>query len=140
MFRETPRERISQVPICPDLAEAFKDEYFLFMRTGNDTRARSDLFLRRAGITPKVLLRVDQQSTGYHVACSGMAITFVADTLIKNSQPDPRVVYYRLDPDIAERNIYFYCKHTRYLTRAVRIFLKESCPQEGSDRRSEGGQ
>ena len=66
--------------------------------------------------------------------------------ILNRHLPDPTrrrdsyFCYYRLDPDIAERNIYFYCKHTRYLTRAVRIFLKESCPQEGSDRRSEGGQ
>lgn len=105
----------------------FKEEPFLLLRSGNDTRERSELLFKAAQITPNVVLELDQQVTAYHVACYGMGITIISDTLIKKVPVDYRVVYYKLEEAIAARNIYFYHKSTKYITRAMEEFLKLSC-------------
>lgn len=106
----------------------FADDPFLFLRSGNDTRERSELLLRQAKSAPRILLKLDQQVTAYHVASYGMGITFVTDTLIRHAPADPRIIFYRLDEELSSRNIYFYHKRTRYMTRAMEEFLKLAGP------------
>ena len=103
--------------------KVFNQDPFLLLRTGNDTRKRSELLLKDAGISPKIILKLDQQVTAYHVASYGMGITFVTDTLIKNVPDNSNLLYYRLNPEYAQRNIYFYYKRNHYLTRAMENFL-----------------
>lgn len=106
--------------------ELFAQAPFLLLRAGNDTRERSDRILAQAGIHhPKVLLNLDQQITAYHLACYGMGIAFVTDTLIKNVPPDERIVFFKPEGTENRRNIYFYYKRTRYMTSAMEIFLKQ---------------
>lgn len=102
----------------------FKEEPFIFLRSGNDTRARAEKICQDHGIAPKILLKLDQQITSYHVACYGMGIAFVSDTLVCKSKPDPNIVFYKLDDNYAKRTIYFFHKQTKYITRAMEEFLK----------------
>lgn len=112
----------SSGPLC---LSVFKDAPFLLLRPGNDTRERSDILLSKAGIHhPKVLLKLDQQITAYHIACYGMGIAFVTDTLIKNVPSDKRIVFFKPEGTDNQRNIYFYYKKSRYMTRAMEEFLK----------------
>lgn len=106
----------------------FKDDAFVLLRAGNDTRERSEQLMKASGVNPKIMLELDQQVTAYHVACYGMGITFISDTLIKQVPIDNRITYYKLDQAFATRNVYFYHKHTRYITRAMEEFLKITCP------------
>lgn len=106
--------------------ELFAQAPFLLLRAGNDTRERSDHLLAQAGILkPRVLLNLDQQITAYHLACYGMGIAFVTDTLIKNVPPDERIVFFKPEGTENHRNIYFYYKRTRYMTSAMEEFLKQ---------------
>lgn len=105
----------------------FKEAPFVLLRSGNDTRERSEQLFKDAKITPNIILELDQQVTAYHVACYGMGITFVSDTLIKQVPVDYRITYYKLEDAFSNRNIYFYHKHTRYVTRAMEEFIKLSC-------------
>lgn len=107
----------------------FKDCPFLLLRSGNDTRERSDQVFKNANFIPNIVLKLDQQVTAYHVACSGMGITLISDTLIKEVPRDPRITYYKLKDPIVNRNIYFYYKHTKYITRAMNEFLSLACPE-----------
>ena len=109
---------------CPDIIQHFSSDPFLLLRAGNDTRERSDLLLKHAGLTPNVPLKLDQQVTAYHLACYGMGIAFVTDTLIRHVRGGSRIVFYKLEPEISQRNIYFYHKRSRYVTRAMEEFLK----------------
>ena len=103
----------------------FKDAPFLLLRPGNDTRERSDIILSASGIHhPKILLKLDQQITAYHIACYGMGIAFVTDTLIKKVPSDKKIVFFKPEGSDNERNIYFYYKKSRYMTRAMEEFLK----------------
>lgn len=117
----------------------FAEAPFLLLRHGNDTRERSDILLNEAGIRhPRILLNLDQQMTAYHLACRGMGIAFVTDTLIKNVPSDSRILFFRTGGSVNCRHIYFYYKRSRYLTRAMEEFLKllpkeedakkEACP------------
>ncbi|HCR39744.1 MAG TPA: LysR family transcriptional regulator [Lachnospiraceae bacterium] len=110
----------------------FREEPFILLRSGNDTRERSELLFKEAQIVPNVILELDQQVTAYHVACYGMGITIISDTLIKKVPADDRVVFYKLEEAIAARNIYFYRKSTKYVTRAMEEFLKLSCQDSNS--------
>ena len=106
--------------------QLFQEEPFLLLRPGNDTRERSERLLSEAGVRhPRVPLYLDQQMTAYHLACHGMGIAFVTDTLIRNVPSDPGIVFFRpkAQGDVDRRNIYFYHKRSRYLTRAMEAFL-----------------
>lgn len=105
----------------------FQNDPFLLLRSGNDTQERSEQLLKDAGISPRIILKLDQQATAYHVASQGMGITFVTDTLVKKVPENPNLCYYRLNPEYAVRNIYFYRKQNHYLTRAMENFLILSC-------------
>ena len=53
-----------------------------------------------------------------------MGIAFISDTLINKTKPDPNIIFYKLDDPYAKRNIYFYHKQSKYVTRAMSEFLK----------------
>lgn len=105
----------------------FKEEPFILLRAGNDTRERSTQLFKNAQISPSIALKLDQQATAYHVACYGMGITFISDTLISKVPADSRIVYYKLNDSTSYRNIYFYHKRTKYITRAMEEFLRLTC-------------
>lgn len=110
----------------PVSLKIFANDPFLLLRPGNDTRERSNVLLGKAGISrPNVLLSLDQQITAYHLACYGMGIAFVTDTLIKHVPADRRILFLKPEGTETERNIYFYYKRTRYMTRAMQEFLRQ---------------
>lgn len=102
----------------------FKDDPFIFLRTGNDTRLRAEKICHKHGLSPNIILKLDQQITSYNVACYGMGIAFVTDTLVCKAIPDPNIIFYKLDEPYSKRTIYFYHKQTKYITRAMEEFLK----------------
>jgi DNA-binding transcriptional LysR family regulator len=110
------------IPAVP--LELFKDEPFLFLRSGNDTRNRAEKLCQQHGVTPNIVLKLDQLVTSYNLTCYGMGISFLSDTLIQHTKPDFNVIYYKLDENYSSRNVYFYTKQGKYYTRAMEEFLK----------------
>lgn len=102
----------------------FENEPFLFMKSGNDSRTRADKICMKNHFTPNIILKLDQQITAYNLSCYGMGITFVSDTLIQNVRPDNQLVFYKLNFDDATRDIFFYQKQNKYVTRATKEFLR----------------
>jgi DNA-binding transcriptional LysR family regulator len=102
----------------------FGDSPFIFLKIGNDTRKRSDKICQNHHFIPNIILELDQQITAYNLACYGMGIAFVSDTLIKKVKPDTNVTFFKLGDSEAQRAVYFYHKHGRYVTRAMEEFLK----------------
>lgn len=119
--------------VLPVPLEKFENEYFLFLKTENDTRERGIKLCQNSGFKPKILLNLDQQVTAYNITCSGMGISFISDTLVKCVLPHPEVVYYKLQGEETSRNIYFYRKKGRYVTRVMQEFLNlvEEMPMKG---------
>jgi hypothetical protein len=62
-----------------------------------------------------------------------MGISFLSDTLIRYTKPDPNVIYYKLNEDSICRNVYFYTKKGKYFTRAMEEFLKMAIPEINED-------
>lgn len=113
----------------PELPEvplsAFREEPFILLKPENDTWKRALAVFQRNNLRPKVLFQVDQQMTSYNITSSGMGLSFIGDTLISCVPPHPDVVYYKLKGENSVRDIFFYWKRGRYLSRAMEEFLRE---------------
>ncbi len=108
----------------------FKDEPFIFLKHENDTGKRAKRLCRKHGFLPNVIFELEQQVTAFNVACSGMGICFVSDTLIKNINSQQNIIYYKLTDEEINRNIYFYVKSNRYISYACRRFIDMNCTEK----------
>lgn len=104
----------------------FRNEPFIMLKQENDTGKRAINICRENNFDPVVVFEMDQQMTSYNVTCSGMGISFIGDIMVSKVSPDPNVVYYKLPLKDNCRNICFYWKKGRYLSRAMEEFLKMS--------------
>lgn len=102
----------------------FKNDPFLFLKSGNDTRTRADRICHNNKFVPRIKLKLEQQITAYHLSSYGMGISFTGDLLIKHTKGNDALVYYKLDHSAAARAVNFYYKRNRYLSRAVSEFLR----------------
>ena len=111
---------------CPQIPlSIFKDEPFIFLKQENNTGKKAQLLCKKHNFVPNVVLELDQQVTSYNITSSGFGISFVSDTLIKNLQSSENIVYYKLT-DETTRNIHFFVKSNRYLTKACREFINRN--------------
>lgn len=126
------RHLAEDVPAAP--LEIFREEPFLLLKEGNDTRARADRLAAAARFHPKIRLLLDQQITAYNLALYGMGAAFISDTLVGSVPPAPGVWFYKLGGALAQREIRLYHKRARFLTSAVKEFLNtaQEVSQSGS--------
>ncbi|MCI9337544.1 MAG: LysR family transcriptional regulator [Lachnospiraceae bacterium] len=111
------------VPPVP--LEAFKEDAFLLLKSGNDTRNRAEKICRDSGhFAPRIKLELEQQITAYNLSRYGMGISFNGDILIRHMPKDHSLIYYRLPYPEAVRDVNFYYKRNRYMTRVLSEFLK----------------
>lgn len=103
---------------------AFKDERFILLNPENDTGKRAEKLFKKYSISPSVIFHLDQQVTAFNMACLGLGITFVSDTLIKYDDSERDMYYYRLFDIGTNRNIYFYRKKNHYQSVASRKFIE----------------
>ena len=110
--------------IAPVPLERFSGEPYIMLKPDNDTRKRAVKILTGHNITPDIRFELDQQLTSYNITCSGMGISFISDTLIRQVPSHPNVVYYKLDSKLSCRNLFFYWKSGKYFSQAMKEFLK----------------
>ncbi|MBO4837756.1 MAG: LysR family transcriptional regulator [Lachnospiraceae bacterium] len=103
--------------------ESFRGLPFILLKAGNDTRDRAFTTFAEHKMQPSVILELDQQMTSYNVSCQGLGISFVSDTLVRSVPADRHVCFYKLDSSCAQRDLRFFRKKAKYVTRAVREFL-----------------
>lgn len=103
--------------------EPFANEPFILLNPENGTGRRANSIFKKHGINPNVIFYLDQQVTAYNTAGSGMGITLVSDTLVKNIDANSALYYYVLSDKEVIRDIYFYNKSNRYLSVACRKFI-----------------
>lgn len=108
----------------------FRKEPFIMLKQENDTGKRAMDICRENHFEPIVVFEMDQQMTSYNVTCSGMGISLIGDIMISKVSPHPNVVYYKLPLKDNCRNICFYWKKGRYLSRAMEEFLNMSKQKE----------
>lgn len=125
-FEDIKRNRHT-ADTCPRISlEKFKNEPFIFLKSENNTGKKAHLLCKKHNFTPNVVFELDQQVTSYNITASGMGISFVSDTLIKNLSASDSIVYYKLTDDEIVRNIHFFTKKNRYLSKACRKFIEEN--------------
>lgn len=69
-----PLSRFSQLP-------------FLALREGNDTRTRFDRLCARYHLHPDIRLELDQLTTSYQAACSGLGAALISETILHHTAP-----------------------------------------------------
>lgn len=104
----------------------FANESYILLKPDNDTRVRANELCKQYDFVPNVVFELDQQMTAYNITCSGMGVSFVSNTLISSVPTHEDVVYYKLGSDISSRNLNFYWKRGRYISRVMQEFLKIS--------------
>ena len=104
----------------------FANEPYILLKPDNDTRIRANELCKQYDFVPNVVFELDQQMTAYNITCSGMGVSFVSNTLISNVPTHEDVAYYKLGSDISSRNLNFYWKRGRYISRVMQEFLKTS--------------
>lgn len=102
----------------------FAEEPFIFLRAGNDTRIRADKIFQENRLAPKIVLELDQLATAYNVACYGLGATIISDTLARKASCNSTMLYYKIDSLHTFRNVYFYNKQNKYITKAMEEFTK----------------
>ena len=105
---------------------AFAETDFLILGKGNDMYRRSKKLFQHNGFTPHVRLYLNQLMTAYHMARQGLGATFLTDTLVRLSAPNEALVYYKLEDEAAQRQIFLAVKRKGYRTKAMQGFVESS--------------
>ena len=116
---------------CPTASlENFRNEPFILLKPENNTGKKAHLLCKKHKFTPNVVFELDQQVTSYNITASGMGISFVSDTLIRNINVPENVVYYKLNDEEIIRDIHFFVKKNKYLTKACKKFIEDNILRE----------
>ncbi len=111
--------------MCVDI-ENFKNETFILLNRENDTGKRALNIFKEHNLAPDIAFFLDQQVTAFNVSATGMGISFISDTLVKNINAPQPIYYYVLPDNEIKRKIYFYNKSDRYLSVACKKFIELS--------------
>lgn len=123
-FQDIQEERFRLKSVQAVPLKEFYDTPFITMKEGNDMHTRSVNMCRNAGFTQKVAISVDQVLTSVNIAATGVGAVFVRSDIVKCLPDNGKLVYYKLGDALAERNVSFSVKRNRYLTSAMREFLR----------------
>lgn len=108
----------------PELLRHFKDLPFILLRPGNDSRERSDHMFLEAGFYPQVALELDQASTAYRLACSGMGATIVSNLMVRKMEPSESTLLFPLGGPYTEQYVCAYFRGDAIITKAMEEFVK----------------
>ncbi|WP_097026362.1 LysR family transcriptional regulator [Clostridium peptidivorans] len=101
----------------------FANEPFVILKKGNDMYTRSMKLCQQAGFVPKAVMYLDQLMTSYHVACKGMGIAFIRDSLVRYMNFNQDICFYKLDGELSSRELVLIRKKNRYLSKSVDVFI-----------------
>lgn len=110
----------------------FAAEKFLFLKEGNDIRARGLKICRDAGFEPNIVMELDQLLTAYRLAEAGLGITFVRAAIPCCAGFSSDLCLYRIDhPDTVRdvRALYSQAGKTAPLRAAFVEFLRSFVPR-----------
>ncbi len=113
---------------CPKISLVhFKNQPFLSLQQGSELYHRSQFLFQNAGISPQIYMYLDQLPTAYFMVWHGYGVSIIRDSTLHIVPPPTNngkdVVFYKIDDNLASRNIYFYYKNSPYLSPVARAFL-----------------
>ncbi|WP_186429160.1 LysR family transcriptional regulator [Clostridium sp. BSD9I1] len=101
----------------------FANEPFVMLKKGNDMYTRGMKLCQQAGFVPKAVMHLDQLMTSYHIACKGIGIAFIRDSLVRYMNFNQDVYFYKLDGELSSRELVLIRKKNRYLSKSVDVFI-----------------
>ena len=105
----------------------FDSQPFILLQEGYDTRKRCDRVFSDYGITPLSAYELNQLSSTFGMAASGLGNTVVSDTLVCHSPGwGPKMVYYTVRHPEFMREVYLYTLKNRMLSHAVKELINIS--------------
>lgn len=133
LSRESIKSGAYQSREFPELPlPLLKKTPFIFLKEENSIYKRGVKMCSRQNYTPNIILKPDQVITAFNMASKGMGATFIPDALVSSVPFDVPLCYYKMDDGLAIRNVYFYKKRNKYMTKAMEEFLKVSLGKNGA--------
>ena len=117
LARKNCREDCPAVPL-----DAFKEEDFILLTEENNLYHRSMALCHEFSFEPKVILKLSQLVTAYHLSDSGFATSFISDCGVKKA--DTRLCFYKIDSPHTFRRFYLLIPKQRYISNAVQAFIE----------------
>lgn len=114
---ETPGISVGEFMDCP----------FILLKKEHDLFHKAMAVCEESGIQPESLLHLNQLMTAYSLVCQGMGVTFVSDTLVRQSRMRADVVYFKLDvrdPELTRREVFVAWRRNRHVTRTMNSFVQ----------------
>ncbi len=110
-----------------DNLKPFTAKPFIQMQRGYDTRNRSDHVFGEAGIELRSLFDLDQLSSTFSMAASGLGLAVVSDTIVKNSPGwAEKLLYYAVEHEAFRRKVCYYTRHDKLMTPALNELISIS--------------
>jgi DNA-binding transcriptional LysR family regulator len=103
---------------------AFSHKPFILLSRGNDLYARSHKMLRKASARPSQIIYMDQLQSAFLAANTGTGITFIRQDMMRIFEQSSHLLFFKIDDDLAERDVNLFYRRTKALSPAAREFLE----------------
>ena len=100
-----------------------KEEQFIILDREQSIHNLSMELFKESNIDPNIILYANQIETAFHWVLSGIAFTFIPDSLIRFGNYDEHPFYYKINSYKATNEIVFVTKRNRYLSKAAKEYL-----------------
>lgn len=109
----------------------FAGERFLFLKPGNDIRARGLKICHDAGFEPQIVMELDQLLTAYRLAEAGLGVAFIRASIPCYAGFSPDLCLYRLDHSNTQRQIRVVFNERTLANERQKNFIAylKSCPE-----------
>ena len=111
----------------------FKDIPFILLKDGNDLGNRGISMCNEVGFSPKVAMLTDQILTAANIAANGSDAVFLRADLFRYYPIQDKFCIYTLNSELARRKVYLAAKKGRYITNAMKTFLRLACTEDLSN-------
>lgn len=103
---------------------AFNDQPFILLQESFDTRKRCDALFEDYGIKVRAAYELNQLQSAFGMASSGLGITIISDTLVRQSEYSAaNMCYYAVRSPEFTRDVYYYTRKSRMISRDLQEFL-----------------
>lgn len=103
---------------------AFNDQPFILLQESFDTRKRCDAVFEDYGIKVRAAYELNQLQSAFGMASSGLGITIISDTLVRQSEYSAaNMCYYAVRSTEFTRDVYYYTRKSRMISRDLQEFL-----------------
>ncbi len=124
-YRFTPSQIYQRTPLAVEALpiRTFKNLKFIILKSGHDMHRQAIHIFKSGGITPEILLSLDQLFTSYTLVESGLGAAFVTDRLFLSHSFSDEVYLYRIS-ESRGRTLSIVHKKNRYCSRSMQEFIR----------------